>query len=312
MSQTMVPLPPDHGRVRAFFQRHTDGIISHPVCAFFFALTAACCLGAWFSSGEMFMVAPILALGWIFAAVGWWWAPGLSKYAKIVCIIVSVLPLIAEGAILHWHFAPKTEAKTSVTGKSAISSQFEAISSQFERALIPQLGKPTGPIEQTTAIYQASHEHAMVVSLLPTLDVFVFPSDRSKKAIRQHAAAWKDDRKWFDESYLRSLFHPPKEKLPPENRVAELWAQNPDQWKWIGWREWSCPFVLDNFYYQKFEKGIIIGVLPTSETLGQSQIFAYADTGEWNSTISETVEAPACNEKTAKVNGVPIHGRFTR
>lgn len=305
MSQSMVPLPPDHGRVRAFFQHHTHGIISHPVCAFFLALTAACCLGAWFSSGEMFVVTPILALGWIFAAVAWWWAPSLSKFAKIAWIIVSVLPLIAEGAILHWHFQPKAQAKTSVTENSAISLQ-------FERASIPQLGKPTGPIEETDGVYQASHEHAMVVSLLPTLDVFIFPKDRKIKAVRQHAAAFTDGRKWFDDASLRAIFHPPKDKKPPESRVAELWSQNPEQWKWIGWREWSCPFALQKFYYQRFESGIIFGVLPTSETLGFSQIFAYANTGDWNSTLTETPEAPPCNETTAKVNGITIHGRFVR
>jgi hypothetical protein len=111
---------------------------------------------------------------------------------------------------------------------------------------------------------------------------------------------------------LRAMFHPPKDKKPPESRVAELWSQNPEQWKWIGWREWSCPFVLEKFYYQRFENGIIFGVLPTSETLGLSQIFAYANTGDWKSTLSEPVEAPACNESSANVNRVPIHGHFVK
>jgi hypothetical protein len=206
------------------------------------------------------------------------------------------------GWFLHWHFQPKAE--TPGTEKSAISLQ-------FEKAAIPQLGKPTGPIEETPRCIR-HHTSTRWWSLLPTLDVFVFPYDRSKKAIRQHTAAWKDERRWFDESYLRSLLHTPKDKLPPENRVAELWSQNPEQWKWIGWRNWSCPFVMGKFYYQKFEQSVIFGVLPTSKNLGQSQVFAYANSGDWSSTISETVEAPACNEKTTKLNGVPIHGRFTR
>jgi hypothetical protein len=190
--------------------------------------------------------------------------------------------------------------------------QKSAISLQFERAEISQLGKPTGPIEETDAVYQAAHEHAMVVSLLPTLDVFIFSNDRKIKAIRQHAAVFADSRKWFDDAYLRAIFHPPKDKKPPESRVAELWSQNPEQWKWIGWREWSCPFSLQKFYYQRFENGIIFGVLPTSETLGFSQIFAYANTGDWNSTLTKSPEAPACNENTAKVNGIAIHGHFVR
>jgi hypothetical protein len=191
-------------------------------------------------------------------------------------------------------------------------STFPDIAREFERARIPQLGQPVHSIEETTAVYQAAHEHAMVVSLLPTLDVFVFPYDRTQKAVRQHTATFLDAREWFNDAFLRGLFKPPKDKNPPESRVAELWSQNPNAWKWIGWRAWSCPFVSEKFYYQKFENGIIFGILPTSETGGVSQIFAFANSGEWNSTTTEAAQAPACNENTAKVNGIPIHGRFVR
>jgi hypothetical protein len=71
-----------------------------------------------------------------------------------------------------------------------------------------------------------------------------------------------------------------------------LWSKNPERWQWIGWREWSCSFWKDKFYYQLFQKGIIFGVLPTSENLGLSQIFLVADDGEWSSRVSNSVEAP--------------------
>jgi hypothetical protein len=226
-------------------------------------------------------------------------ARGPRNYRTWAAISFGATVLIVCG----WLFWP---------GATQPPPQKSTISLQFERSSIPQLGKPAGPIEETDGVYQASHEHAMVVSLLPTLDVFIFPKDRKIKATRQHAAAFTDSRKWFDDASLRAIFHSPKDKMPPETRVAELWSQNPDQWKWIGWREWSCPFVLKKFYYQRFENGIIFGALPTSETLGLSQIFAYANTGDWKSTLSETVEAPACNESSANVNGVPIHGHFVK
>lgn len=60
----------------------------------------------------MFIMIPALILGWIFASVAWWWAPGLSKWAKITWIVVSAAPLLAEGAILHWHF-PSKPSETS-------------------------------------------------------------------------------------------------------------------------------------------------------------------------------------------------------
>lgn len=103
MSQFMIPLPPDHGRIRIFFHRHTQTIISHPVCAWFFAGCIACCLGVWFSSGEMFIVVPVLILGWVFASIAWWWAPNLSTLAKICLVAFSAIPLFAEGVILYRH-----------------------------------------------------------------------------------------------------------------------------------------------------------------------------------------------------------------
>jgi hypothetical protein len=226
-------------------------------------------------------------------------ASGLRKnYRAWAGIAFGAIVLISCG----WLFWPST---TRLPQRSIISLQ-------FEKATIPQLGKPTGPIEETDAVYQAAHERAMVVSLLATLDVFIFPYDRKLKAIRQHTTTFLDSRNWFDDAFLRGLFHPPKDKKPPESRMAELWSQNPEQWKWIGWREWSCPFVSQKFYYQRFENGIVFGVFPTSESLGSSQIFAFANNGEWNSTATEVLSAPGCNENTAKVNGIPIHGRFVK
>lgn len=187
---------------------------------------------------------------------------------------------------------------------------------EFGRAKLPGLGAPTGQIESTNGMYQASHERAMVVALLPVQDIFIFPKDRVRKGTRYHYAATDDARKWWDDVFLRSRFRPPKDKNPPEFMVAQAWEATPDQFKWIGWREWSCPFALDKFYYQIFENGIIFGVLPTSETLGSSQIFTFLNTGEWSSIqpIDKAggLSAPGCNESTTRVNGVVIHGHFTK
>jgi hypothetical protein len=105
--QILIPPPPDDPfwrRVRDFFKRHLNSIISHPVCAFFFAGAVACVLGVWLSNGDLFAMIPVLALGWIFAALGWWWAPNLSLPVRIIWIVVSAFPLSGEGYIVYWHF----------------------------------------------------------------------------------------------------------------------------------------------------------------------------------------------------------------
>jgi hypothetical protein len=190
------------------------------------------------------------------------------------------------------------------------------IESEFDRARVPMLGNPTGMIEVTNGMYQASHERAMVISLLPIQTVYVLPKDTNRPAMVFHYATIDDDKKWWDDKFLREKFKVPQNKKPPEYTVAELWDQKPDQWKWIGWREWSCPFTLEKFYYQKFENGIIFGILPTSESLGSSQTIAVVDGGKWSSIepVDQlgAIEAAACNENTAKVNGVAIHGHHVK
>jgi len=188
-----------------------------------------------------------------------------------------------------------------------------AITKEFKLARTPSLGSPLRPIETTTDAYIAAHEHATVIFLPPLLEMFVLPNNGERKAKRHPIASYQDDRKWFDEEYLRRMFDPPQDENPPEYRVAELWSKNPDQWKWIGWREWSCFWALkDKFYYQEFENGIIFEVFPTGGIASESQIFTVANNGEWSSRLSSSVGAPACNEKTPRVGGVVVHGHIVK
>jgi hypothetical protein len=153
MSQVQFPSPPDHGRTQAFFRRHTNTIISHPVCAFFFGAFLACCLGAWFSGGEMFIMIPALILGGICASVAWWWAPGLSRWAKIGWIVVSAAPLFAEGAILHWHFQPAgisaKDSKAQVPARQAASLLFE-----WKWARLPTVMPASGTVSTMPIVAQ--------------------------------------------------------------------------------------------------------------------------------------------------------------
>jgi hypothetical protein len=229
---------------------------------------------------------------------------------KLIVILGSAAVLaLATGAVWIFGILPLRHASPDPV--------LALVAEEFDRAKLPGLGAPTGKIETTNGMYQASHERAMVVALLPVQDIFIFPKDRARKGIRYHYAATEDARKWWDDTFLRSQFKPPKDKKPPEAIVAVAWAANPDQFKWIGWREWSCPFVIDKFYYQTFENGVIFGVLPTNETLGSSQIFTFLNTGEWSSIepIDKAggLSAPGCNENTARTHqGVVVHGRFTK
>jgi hypothetical protein len=240
------------------------------------------------------------------------WSRTLGCSFSLIRLIIFATLVLSVGAVgAVWIYGmPAFMQRTSP------EASLPLVAEEFDRARLPGLGPPTGKIETTNGMYQASHERAMVVALLPIQDIFIFPKDQTRKGLRYHYAATDDARKWWDDAFLRSRFKAPKDKNPPESIVAVAWAANPDQFKWIGWREWSCPFTLDKFYYQTFQNGIIFGVLPTNETLGSSQIFTFLNTGEWSSIepIDKAggLSAPGCNENTARANGVVIHGRFTK
>jgi hypothetical protein len=229
------------------------------------------------------------------------WRLLLSTRPRAAIVFVSLVVAFCVGSLGYFWFKEGSSVPPNVL-------------SEFERTKTPQLGKAVGPVEVTTGVYQASHEHAMVVSLLPVQTVFAFPKDGSRPAIAYHFATISDERKWWEDEFLTTHFKSPKDKKPPEYRVAELWDQKPEQLKWVGWREWSCPFRLEKFYYQQFENGIVFGVLPTSETLGSSQIITLLNGGNWSAIepLDSGVSAPACNERTARVNGVVIHGHHVK
>jgi hypothetical protein len=106
-------------------------------------------------------------------------------------------------------------------------TEFPEITKEFELAKTPSLGNPFRPIETTTDAYIAVHEHAMVLFLSPILDIFVLPNDGERKAVRQPTASYQDDRKWFDDEYLRTVFDSPQDENPPEYRIADLWSKSP-------------------------------------------------------------------------------------
>jgi hypothetical protein len=101
------PEPPDDplwAQILSFFARHTLAIATQPVCAIFFTLAIGAMFAAWFSNGEITFIVPALLLGWIFAAIGWWWAPNLSTAARVIWIVISGAPFIGETLFLHWHY----------------------------------------------------------------------------------------------------------------------------------------------------------------------------------------------------------------
>jgi hypothetical protein len=123
------PLPFED--VAQFFRHHLDKIVSNAACAFFFAGALACILGVWFSSGEMFITVPVLTLGWIFSALGWWWTPHLSARAKTIWILCSAAPLILEGYLLHEHALSGAPIAAGANIRFAVEAPRQLLNGRF-------------------------------------------------------------------------------------------------------------------------------------------------------------------------------------
>lgn len=162
------------------------------------------------------------------------------------------------------------------------------------------LGASRGSLEQSTIVYHAVHEHGYVVWLRELNMHFLLPLDQSnRKAVRQIDADWDLGREWYEEDRLRTKFNPPQGKLPPKGGFARHWDRDPQRISWIGWRLWDCVYRGEKqFFYQKFEHGIIMGPLHlTKQSNDDAQYFLIRDDGTWaHWSASKSVKAPPCED----------------
>lgn len=101
--------------------------------------------------------------------------------------------------------------------------------------------------------------------------------------MRQLDPDWPDEGKYYVDADLRKMpmfSHIPKRLYPPHGGIAKHWRDEPDRWKWIGWRQWHCDLyglVSD----QKFENGWIIGVLRVSQTRNAGEVIVLLNDDKW-------------------------------
>ena len=161
-----------------------------------------------------------------------------------------------------------------------------------------QLGKPLarGQLAEDRAIYQAVHQHAIVIWLQPKMRFYRLKT-RENKWDWKPDPDWEKDSKWYRDSDLRRRFKPPTDFGPPYAGLAARWDANPADWKWIGWRKWHCYFSDDSEHlpaYQEFERGIVIaGLRPALIEPSAPQMFILFNDGRWLSVSMTGVKAPS-------------------
>jgi hypothetical protein len=108
-----------------FLSAHITAV-NNAVCGFFLAVAFACALGSWFGGGDMDLIVPALGIGFIFATIGWSFAPNLSRRTRIIWVMISGCLFVMEGVALQHHFHAVKEANEPQTDTPAPATHKES------------------------------------------------------------------------------------------------------------------------------------------------------------------------------------------
>jgi hypothetical protein len=167
---------------------------------------------------------------------------------------------------------------------------FRAVQLKYSRKLGDAIAQ-----SETSHAYQAAYEHAMVLWIDGQKAFYQLPSDPAKKWVKYPDPDWQSDPEWYRDVDLRRRFRPPPGLGPPYAGVASRWVRDPDNWTWIGWRQWHCSFDPNQVFLQRFEHGTMLVPFRLHPLNKAAQVFVLLDDGSWSSE-SATVDAPPCSE----------------
>jgi hypothetical protein len=144
-----------------------------------------------------------------------------------------------------------------------------------------ELGQPLASVE-TKSVYEANHEHAVIIWLQTQLTIFAFPRDQNRDVMIQPDPAWPDQAKYYDPAEGKKAFPfcAAKELYPPVGGIAAHWLADPNSWEWVGCREWHCAFH-NVVFDQKFEHGWIVGPVRVSETRNAGELIILLNDKRW-------------------------------
>jgi hypothetical protein len=147
-------------------------------------------------------------------------------------------------------------------GNPKVSSSFVDIYN-----LHPSLGSPLVKAKNGESLYFAAYEHCIVIFLYSATIHYVFPRDPNRPVIISKIIDLDkvSDPKYYNDNWLSEHFKAPNGKRPPIGGIAYEMERNPENWKWIGWREWQLRSSRGRVQY--FQNGLIIGPIPYSTDL---------------------------------------------
>lgn len=193
------------------------------------------------------------------------------KSDKFLAISISVFIL---SSIFNLYLTFAQPSWKIITFQPRVYEPFEDVYKKYKS----KLNDPIGEVKTTNSVYYAVHENANVIWLKVHARFYVL-NDLNRKWTEYYESSWDLDPKWHNKKWLIERFQPPEGLDPPYAGVAWLWDRDPENWSWIGFKEWDC--LHKNIYYQEFEEGMIIGNFLRHPSRGSSILFVLMDDFRW-------------------------------
>ncbi|HWR34925.1 MAG TPA: hypothetical protein VN622_03515 [Clostridia bacterium] len=160
-----------------------------------------------------------------------------------------------------------------------------------------QLGSPVAaPVRHASAVI-AVHEHAVALWMMGVNVLYLLPTDGAGENFKEIAdPVWTDDKRHYEDSWLRTKFPECSDKLPPWGGIASHWLSRSQDLEWIGCRKWQCTYKDSSIISQRFEHGMMVGTVHISPKHSKvGNVYVLFDDHSWK-TQGQEISLPECKQ----------------
>jgi hypothetical protein len=267
-----------------------------------FSLAVGAALAALNFGGDLMLLTAALLAGWVFTALGIF---SSTNAKRGLLTALATLFFSTEGGLLYWHLHPDILARPyHSSAEKSIGKTYE----EFKAVLGAPLNEPqnsAADLGSTDGAVQIFFQNGIQIYLKNPGITYVFPLNKPDTNVDkfpdpQYLIKWDKDE--ITAKKLCSVI-PQLCKAaacrPPVGGGVDYYLKNPSKWSLIGCRQWGCVLDARNVYSQRFENGIMIGIVRADATTDLGSVFIeYQEDGRFKGEIRHvTDKATDCTRK---------------
>jgi hypothetical protein len=201
---------------------------------------------------------------------------------RAVQLIGNSLTILVISVALFglWSFSQPRKVEHQIPPVKAIEvfGPFRTAHKEFEE----ELGDARDEQRETGDSVIYAFEHAEVFWSLTLGGFYKLPID-GRKWDFEREPFFNDKSPWNSRSYVIKKLNLPPGQNPPLFGAASHWADAPEKWQWVGGLLWLSAFWAgtDTIFYQRFERGWVIGPLLVSTKQKIARVAVLLDDGRW-------------------------------